>query len=593
VAATVTKQKALCVATRCTTAQQFIETFHRFCDEQSFFVATMNMRAVGLETPFSIQLQDKSPVLRGLCVVLDAWPTPANPYKRPGIRLGIRRLTPESEAVFYQLQAMRTATPQEVVNEASEAMTETPVPIPLPPIPKTPPPIPRMPTPRAGTVTIPPKDPTPSKPIPVIVDAPSRPEEVRTPGSELILPANPLHDVSDESLQGFVDCTLYEETGNFFRAEEPPSDEARPSASIPAMPPIDEPVLQSIDAALLGDPPAPAQGRPTTLPPTFSGFSDLPIVARTATGELVPLGRTTTGEVVQLVRPPEAPVANETSMKASLQRVETSVMRLLDHVVDTSRPIDAPRSTPMPAGEAYALQNEKRAIKARTKYIAGGGAAAGILAIIIIVAATRGGDEPKQKPSKPVAMTVQPAPTKAIHRAVSDAPKLDVDEEEAAAIAEQDPGQPVVGEGPCRVDVKSTPAGTMVQVDGQTIGPSPITIAGPCAKRRIDLVHPRYKTEMRWVEPTADTPAALDVMLVRPTHSLLVTSQPSGATVLISGRRAGTTPTRIPLMGFTVLEVKVEKKGFDAVTRKIYSKKADDRLAVPLAKAGSSGRLKL
>src|SRR5688572_24345900 len=89
------KQKALCVATRCTTAQQFIETFHRFCDEQSFFVATMNMRPVGLETPFSIQLADKTPVLRGLCVVLAAWTTPSNQYKRPGIRLGIRRLTPE------------------------------------------------------------------------------------------------------------------------------------------------------------------------------------------------------------------------------------------------------------------------------------------------------------------------------------------------------------------------------------------------------------------------------------------------------------------------------------------------------------------
>lgn len=572
----VTKQKALCVATRCTSAQQFIETFHRFCDEQSFFVATMNMRAVGLETPFSIQLQDKSPVLRGLCVVLDAWPTPANPYKRPGIRLGIRRLTPESEAVFYQLQAMRTATPQEVVNEASEAMTETPVPVPLPPIPKTPPPIPRMPTPRAGTVTIPPKE---SAPIPIIVEPPA---EQRTPGSDLVLPANPLSNVSDEALTGFVDCTLYEETGNFFRAEEAPDEPARQTASIPAMPPIDEPVLQSIDAAFLGEQPAPARGRPTTLPP---GFSELPIVARTATGELVPLARTTTGEIVP------APVVNDTSMKASLERVETSVMRLLDHVVDTSRPIDqAPRATPLPAGEAYARQVATRGIRPRTKYIAIGGAAVGLL-VIIVVAATRGGDAPKPKVSKPVAMTAQPAPAKPIEKPLADVPKAAIEEDPPPTT--EPSGSPVVGEGPCRVDVRSNPAGTMVQIDGQTIGPSPITIAGPCAKRRVDLVHPRYKAEVRWVEPATDKPAAIDVTLVRPTHSLLVTSQPSGATVSIAGRRAGTTPTRIPLMGFTVLEVKVEKKGFDAVTKKIYSKKADDRLAVPLAKAGTSGKLNL
>src|SRR5262249_34904288 len=38
----------------------------------------------------------------------------------------------------------------------------------------------------------------------------------RTPGSTLVLPANPLQDLSDESIEGFVDCTLYEETENIF-----------------------------------------------------------------------------------------------------------------------------------------------------------------------------------------------------------------------------------------------------------------------------------------------------------------------------------------------------------------------------------------
>src|ERR1041385_2150475 len=76
-----TKTKALCVATRCTSVEQFVATFHRFCgDDQTFFVATMTSRPIGLETPFSIQLADKQPVLRGMCVVLDAWPTPENRY---------------------------------------------------------------------------------------------------------------------------------------------------------------------------------------------------------------------------------------------------------------------------------------------------------------------------------------------------------------------------------------------------------------------------------------------------------------------------------------------------------------------------------
>ena len=58
------KTRALCVATRCTSVDQFIATFHRFCDDdQTFFVATMTSRPVGLETAFAIQLADKQPVL--------------------------------------------------------------------------------------------------------------------------------------------------------------------------------------------------------------------------------------------------------------------------------------------------------------------------------------------------------------------------------------------------------------------------------------------------------------------------------------------------------------------------------------------------
>src|SRR3954464_3173204 len=101
------KQKALCVATRCGTVDQFVATFHRFCDDSSFFVATMASRPVGLETAFSIQLEDKTPVLRGLCVVVEAWATPANRFGRPGVRLAVKRLTNDSMEVFKQLQVAR------------------------------------------------------------------------------------------------------------------------------------------------------------------------------------------------------------------------------------------------------------------------------------------------------------------------------------------------------------------------------------------------------------------------------------------------------------------------------------------------------
>ncbi|HVK85692.1 MAG TPA: hypothetical protein VM513_16345, partial [Kofleriaceae bacterium] len=101
--------KALCVATKCTTKDQFVESFYRFCDESSFFVATLNQRPIGLETPFSINLADRTPMLRGLCVVQEAWASPANPFGRPGIKLAIKRLTPESEDMFAKLAQRRAS----------------------------------------------------------------------------------------------------------------------------------------------------------------------------------------------------------------------------------------------------------------------------------------------------------------------------------------------------------------------------------------------------------------------------------------------------------------------------------------------------
>jgi hypothetical protein len=615
-----TKQKALCVATRCTTAEQFIETFHRFCDEQSFFVATMNVRPVGLETPFSIQLADKTPVLRGLCVVLAAWTNHANEYKRPGIRLGIKRLTPESEAVFYQLQAMRTSAPQEVVTESSEAMSETPVPIALTPVvtaPRVAPPssprinppaiphppaipMPRQVTPRAGSViSVPPKatppelpifetqtkvDPNPLKhyaaveepraepvPLPPSPPAPeTRGEKIRgllaaiderTPGSELVLPANPLSNVTDEAIEGFVDCTLYEETANFFRAPEDEQGDDEPAepprtrrstnlpALAPALPPVDPDAavaaLQAISGEIQDDVPLPLEVMPSTRSrrPTLESLS-------------------------QQVE----------SLQIAVQKTHSVVEQL---------PVMPARVTPIPNGEVMARPAPEPARKssALSWAIAATAIAAAAGLVLVILSRTNSSDDAKPKPQAKAVTEAKvseppPPPDKPpVDKAIDD------DGEEVAAVNGTDSSAPVQGEGPCKLEIATTPAGTMVAVDGKTIGPSPLTIAGPCTKRRVDLVHPRYKAEMRMVELEESKPSAIDVTLVRPTHSLLVVSNPPGATVYIAGRRAGTTPTKVPLMGFSGLDVKIEKNGFDTVKKRIYSKVPNDKMSVTLKRS--------
>ena len=142
----------------------------------------------------------------------------------------------------------------------------------------------------------------------------------------------------------------------------------------------------------------------------------------------------------------------------------------------------------------------------------------------------------------------------------------------------------VVGSGPCQLSVNVTPAGSLVRVDGQVMGPSPLTIAGPCARRKIDVTHARYAPATRFATPTAGKPQSLDVVLTRPTHAVSIVSVPPGATVSIGGRRAGTTPTVVNVMGFLGIDLVFDLPGWKRFKYRLYSKTPQDRVYVRLNK---------
>ncbi|HEY6039334.1 MAG TPA: hypothetical protein VIV58_33860, partial [Kofleriaceae bacterium] len=228
------KTKGLRIATRCTTMDQFVAAFHRFCDPQTVFISTMNPRTVGLETAFSIDLADHTPALRGVGVVLHSWPTPQNPYGRPGLQLGIRKLTADSEPVFDRLLFAReamAATPTETSKIFPVIVAKPGVKRPLASTQQ-------MPFGAIKPASTPPPEPeakTDVSPDPAIASPLADGE--RTPGSDLVLPANPLMNISDHSLEGFVDCTLYEETGNFFGEQPVIEDPEDPVAAPPLLAP--------------------------------------------------------------------------------------------------------------------------------------------------------------------------------------------------------------------------------------------------------------------------------------------------------------------------------------------------------------------
>jgi len=329
------KPKGLCIATRCASVEDFVSRFHPFCDETSIFVTTNITRPVGTESQFAILLADKTPVLRGWCIVFDAWTDADNQYGKPGMRLGVHRLTVSSKTVMEQLLATRRAAlatgqplvqktqPIQIEKERTATMIGLPVvrepkrpvtvkipaignrpatprtitgAVPVIAMPRTesrkiaipsirartelaqpamrpPAPPPKQPAPEPSVVvaaaaepavvdpivldgptermSAPPVhvgsmglaevaavpvviEPTPPPPPPRVLAVGTSPptavapveiaegsakfekpevvEEKRTPGSPMILPANPLMDLTDASLAGFIDCQLFEAT---------------------------------------------------------------------------------------------------------------------------------------------------------------------------------------------------------------------------------------------------------------------------------------------------------------------------------------------------------------------------------------------
>jgi hypothetical protein len=118
-----------------------------------------------------------------------------------------------------------------------------------------------------GTPTPPPFD--------AVAPPPAETTETRAPHSLFILPANPLSELTDESLRGFIDCRLYEDTA--FGSEETMTRRPPVEETVTRPPPIDEPLPLPPPPAPPAAFPAPSFGSPAILPP----FASQPLNAPT------------------------------------------------------------------------------------------------------------------------------------------------------------------------------------------------------------------------------------------------------------------------------------------------------------------------
>jgi len=62
----------------------------------------------GADCAFSLELADGQPMLRGLGVVLNAWPTANNRFGRPGVHIGFTQLTTASQPILERVIAARS-----------------------------------------------------------------------------------------------------------------------------------------------------------------------------------------------------------------------------------------------------------------------------------------------------------------------------------------------------------------------------------------------------------------------------------------------------------------------------------------------------
>jgi hypothetical protein len=100
--------KGLRVATQCRDVDQFVRTFHRFCEDSNVFISHAR-RSVGEVVAFSFELADGSAALSGLGAVVEQFASADNRFGRPGVVIALHRLARNARRVFDDLSAARVS----------------------------------------------------------------------------------------------------------------------------------------------------------------------------------------------------------------------------------------------------------------------------------------------------------------------------------------------------------------------------------------------------------------------------------------------------------------------------------------------------
>jgi hypothetical protein len=145
-------------------------------------------------------------------------------------------------------------------------------------------------------------------------------------------------------------------------------------------------------------------------------------------------------------------------------------------------------------------------------------------------------------------------------------------------------GATKIGTGQCKVKVTSSPSGSEVVVAGKSRGRTPLDLAMTCASTQIAVRKTHYNTYTKTVKPTTKKTVKLNAKLARVTFTVKVSSIPSGATVLVNGRKSGKTPTAVKVPGFAGTTITLTKDGFANQAERVTAKQNGTAIRMVLKK---------
>ena len=136
-----------------------------------------------------------------------------------------------------------------------------------------------------------------------------------------------------------------------------------------------------------------------------------------------------------------------------------------------------------------------------------------------------------------------------------------------------------------QVTLRSNTAGATLEVDGKQLGPLPLTTELAAGTRVIRIVAPGHEPwEQKLTVVAGENQSIGPVTLAPANGEVRVESTPTGASVALDGRYAGTTPLTLALSPEREHRVTLSKRGYGTATRSIRVRAAQKRsLQVALA----------